>query len=422
MIVTKSSKSERHQRQFETRPRWSRRMQSRLSSKIWSYAGVCAIILALVASFSLSPGGFAYQVASESGVIHTSSVSNDPANPQINPNLQNLAPDSQGGGGGGCSTTCTFTVDVFFGYGRVAVGGVGTYTNGQVVTLTKNTQYSISPSGITSGWIFWQWQSNAATIGSITSSSTTLTPTASGSIVLVLQERGPSNWAGYVQSGTNFTYAGGYFTLPSTYTYSPCNGGSPCPTEEVSYWVGIGGLASLDWLYQAGVVVTMTCSSCTPTANMWVEIPGAGLTDTNEPFTPHLGDYFEVYVSMGWGPGPGTGCWTTFFYFHDITQGTMWSSFWSVECGWGSVMHTAEWIAESPAYNGVGPGYIEPVPSSPLVWDSAGMSQDQNGGYQSLIEPIGALYLWYGGICAYPSYINSIGNYFDSEASVSGSC
>lgn len=80
-------------------------------------------------------------------------------------------------------------------------------------------------------------------------------------MVPALEKVSTLSWGGYVESGSGFTQASGYFYIPSSIAYvssgdyvsnGPCSL-PPGHHDRVVYWVGIGGVAGPRNLWQAGV-------------------------------------------------------------------------------------------------------------------------------------------------------------------------
>lgn len=166
----------------------------------------------------------------------------------------------------------SITTYVFGGYGQIDISGTS-YSNGQTVSLTSGSTYSISPSGVTSGHSFIQWEANSGLLGSVTSSLTSYTPEYNGNLVLVLQATSGSNWAGYVEStasGNSINSLEGSFVLPSFNSYVSGVYTAGTNQEQVGYWGGIGGFFGSD-LWQGGIAWMINSSSSNPVLVAWWE-------------------------------------------------------------------------------------------------------------------------------------------------------
>jgi hypothetical protein len=164
------------------------------------------------------------------------------------------------------------TTYIFGGKGKINIGGT-VYSNGAVVYLLIGSVNSISPSGVSSGSKFLQWETDCGPIGSTSSSSTTFTSNSNGDLVLVLQTTSGSNWAGYVEStasGNSITSLEGSFVIPSFNSYVTGVYTAGTSKEIVGFWGGIGGFFG-SYLWQAGIAWMVNSSSSAPVLVAWWE-------------------------------------------------------------------------------------------------------------------------------------------------------
>lgn len=207
--------------------------------------------------------------------------------------------------------------------------------------------YPIAAGGIPSGYLFYQWQSDYGAFGSLFSPSSSFYPSSGhdNAVVLILNQTGHGNWAGFEASGAGFAIVSGTFSL-NAYAPTFTTGSSSHPNVDiVPAWVGIGGDTSWDNLFQAGVMVNASRDN-TWLITPWVEWvyghpplqpPSCCLPVFDNRFHAGPGDVIQVVVS-----------------YYSSNQ----SDYWSVKDltkGWESkgwhlnfvpATTTADWIAE----------------------------------------------------------------------------
>jgi hypothetical protein len=229
-----------------------------------------------------------------------------------------------------------------------------TAADGTPYTFSLNWAYDIDIKNIVKyvcnpycyPYAFERWVTNAGTLGSPTSASTTFkaTTSATGDWLVAVMEI-EATWSGYVESGTHVTAVQAEFNVISpTYTSGVTNG---CQAEEnVASWVGIGGNAGAGGLWQAGIVYNSVQSggSYSFVASPFIEYAATYLPFTNTNVSLSSAHTYSVsaYIS---------GSQLSFDFYDMTTSSTIWSGTWAGTTGTGSGyypdMTTAEWVMEA---------------------------------------------------------------------------
>jgi hypothetical protein len=142
------------------------------------------------------------------------------------------------------------------------------YSSGNIVCVSPSGTYSIAAT-TSAGYYFLQWSTTIGTLGSYTSSSTTLgslpaippnskSPWPSGVLWLIANETTLASWGGFVSEATQFTGVSALLELPGSFAW---NGGTGA--NSVAFWIG---LSQKNILWQAGVYVVMNSS----TSSLWI--------------------------------------------------------------------------------------------------------------------------------------------------------
>lgn len=329
----------------------------------------------------------------------------------------------------------SITIRVLGGVGQVALNGTN-WNNGNVVRLVQGQNISITAvvsatSFLNTTWTFKQWLSDDGTFTNPRSTTTNFTVGSNvnhvGNLTLVLNSTSSaSSWAGFIAQTTNASEISSVFSIPS-FSWRPqtCENNltAGCASdEEVSIWVGIGGMAgsilynnqTYHPLWQAGFSLKVWYSG-NVSACGWYEA------------YPHAAVYKSGYCAKSGATILDTvGFWsnnnTSWFSINDCNGGAT--------CWWNGTMQfvpdrsTVEWIAETPCPQGSDkPGLIlectEGIPvvggsvsfSAPIVMSSSGQSV-------SFVEPMGistgfsgakynTAYLYVSALCATTASIKS---------------
>jgi Peptidase A4 family len=248
-------------------------------------------------------------------------------------------------------------------------------SNGQQIELAQGVQVTISPCNIGGGVAFSQWLSNSGSLGSSTSSTTTLLPESSNSLWLIVSTYGSNNYAGYVLNyvGMIVTSASSTITIPTTVTWLQCNEpeGGACPNinipgygtvynaEITSLWVGLAGDGAI---WQAGIDVIAGTNELATTHYSLVAAWYEGYSNSQNSkvylyssIGISLGQNVNVFVSQ-------VSSTSAYYYFDDYSTG----GFIQGTISFAAPTSNAEWIAESPSYSDpVSSGYtVQPSRTS----------------------------------------------------------
>jgi hypothetical protein len=131
------------------------------------------------------------------------------------------------------------------------------YANGTSVELPIGTTLGIT-ANMSTGWAFDQWYAPSEQVAKLNNASTTVTLTDSSPASLALLgttaafASNADPWTGYLASYSNVLAADGTFTVPTisenqsypSYVYY---------ADELTEWVGIGGVGPYSTLFNAGV-------------------------------------------------------------------------------------------------------------------------------------------------------------------------
>jgi hypothetical protein len=262
---------------------------------------------------------------------------------------------------------------------KVCIGfDCGTYSNGQSASLYLGATYTLTTTGMPSGWILHQWSTNGGTLTSQTADPTSITITGSGGVAAIINTTATLSWVGYVYSPeTNSAVS----SVGAKYVVQQLtqNSGSS------STWVGIGGINSLSNLWQAGIYVTTTGAQAFyetygPTGCVNSCLPVYGTMPVS------IGD---TVISNVWFNGTGT----ISFRIHDVTNGNTWSGTPSTSY---VPTRTGDWIMEAtgPEQN-----------ANFTMLDVAGSAAPLVGGYLIPLDSFLA-----NGIL-HPYYISLLGTY-----------
>jgi hypothetical protein len=173
---------------------------------------------------------------------------------------------------GGGSTYDLIAVYPSDGQSGVCVSGSCSNCNSPVkyggdLYLQQGVQVTITACDFATGDIFEQWLSNAGSLGSSTSPTTTFVPRSNNSLWLVAGTIGRNNYIGYqVQyDGMDATLARADITTPTSVNWLQCASlGGDCPkvtipgygsiynAEQEALWVGLYGNGQI---WQAGLMV-----------------------------------------------------------------------------------------------------------------------------------------------------------------------
>ncbi len=300
-----------------------------------------------------------------------------------------------GGGGGGGSAPVTVTFYIFDGKGEISLNG-NLYANDTTATLTSGGSYGISSANLASGYSFYEWLPNCGSVSNDLSSSTTYTPSASGTLTMVVFSVGQSsNWAGYEESGPStssqgLTQASAIINVPSSISYVGGVSGTQTSQEMVGFWVGLGGDQAIGEsnsnLWQAGVAIQMNSSGSLWIYTFWEFASGVSTIASSPPepiFNIYPGDVIYVDISVSGLNSP-----TEYgnYVIKDETQGFYSSG--SVVLPTGAFYGTplsAEWIAEDPHDN----LYVIPDFGSVSFQSvESGSASDMNTPFVYLFSPV----------------------------------
>lgn len=339
--------------------------------------------------------------------------------------------DGSTASGESSSGSVTLQVEVFFlnhsggghtGAAQIQVSGNGVYVtlhSGDLVTLIDGDSYQIhainfyrETNGSTNAYYysFSQWLTNAGNITNRSANPTTFTVQNSigGVLTAVVQTATPPNdivwpWAGYAASGHDITAAEGeieYNTASATYT---SGSNSPCGnTNKFSDWVGIGGRdwrapTGTDWMWQAGILISIASSSAKPVASLFVES-----VDSNGGLAPYL----ESSQNLSGAIGPSGSIFVTIYYtqtdaYFEFVNATNDRVMWQND--WNSVYYqqqtfiysppdrtSAEWVSEVPACSASGSN-VYPSPLGEGVVFANPSYTDGTYGNDTFLVPLMAL-------------------------------
>lgn len=227
----------------------------------------------------------------------------------------------------------------------VSIGAVeiaGTYYyNGSVAILAPGSIYPISAEVLNSSFSFSQWSTNAGTISSGHSESTTFTVSGSGRLSLVLVVTG--SWGGYLVSGIAAHSISADIDVPTCFTPDGCSSespaSSPTKTYEIPFWIGIGGFTNKSAMWQAGILV-INEGEIYP----WVEAVGGNCNQgtlgcsqkPNLNYSVSEGDTVSISLSCSAG--------TCGFTIRDQGPSNVWS--WTGSDSFSPSSTTAEWVCE----------------------------------------------------------------------------
>lgn len=165
-----------------------------------------------------------------------------------------------------------------------------------------------------------------------------------------------TNWSGYVVLNKPYLQVSGRWQVPSV-TWGQTNQ-NPFNLQYNTIWIGIGGFND-STLIQMGTETTVNPSN-QMTHYLWYELYPAGSVGISGPIT--AGDVIEADIHCTANCTPGT-TQTWQMTIKNDTQNWGWSQSFS----FASTMVSAEWVVETPYYNGFLPlnNYVQ------ANWDSA---------------------------------------------------
>ena len=292
-----------------------------------------------------------------------------------------ITPPPGGGGGGSPPSTINYNIYVFGGYGEVEIAG-NDYSNGQSVSLSPSTTYSVQAVSINIAYKFFQWETNSGSIDNYEASSTSLnTGYSSGSLALVLNSTATTDaWAGFVQSGStnSVTSVTGEFYVPQASYVS-----GPHP-DHIGIWVGIDGFSN-QILWQAGISVNVS-SNGAETVTPWYETyPNPPVYDNSIHFS--TGNLVQVWTNYSNGEST--------FKIIDYSTRQSWGKTVSFSLQDDSY---AEWIVEDPS------GYFTMPDYGTITW------LDVSSNLGNLISPLTAVFQSFteynvNGQASYPGHL-----------------
>jgi hypothetical protein len=252
------------------------------------------------------------------------------------------------------------------------------YQNGASANLPYDAESSIAvnPSTGSSGSIaLAKWGTTAGTLGSPTSSPTTLTVTGPGGRLEALTQFSGPLWGGYMNA-TNFETTSsvtGIFDVPSTSYNTSAN--TDGYAQHIAFWVGFGGWVDAtigttvgEYFWQAGIDIAYDSSGAGPTYTPWYlyNSPSclpSSCPEVNGPsgFTISIGDTIEVTVTACGPmtvPNPCLSSWQDTWSIVDETQTETWSGTLSISGNQNLPVdtNTSEWIGEAPAFSSCNQG------------------------------------------------------------------
>jgi len=238
-------------------------------------------------------------------------------------------------------------------------GGSPVYNEGDLY-IEQGVQVTISACDMPGGSAFDEWLTNAGTLGSPLSATTTFTPESTNSMWLVTSYSGSPNRAGYVldYSGMTATSISAKITVPTSVTWIPCYyaTGGHCEAsitipgygtlynaEVEALWVGLEGS---DTIWQAGIDVIAGTNilglSPTSVAVAWYE-----------EYTSPSSSQTLLYNSIGIGFGNTVNVdvmqassTSAYYYFYDYANSEIDQGYVSFD----APTTYADWLLESPTY------------------------------------------------------------------------
>lgn len=232
-----------------------------------------------------------------------------------------------------------------------------TLGDGQLVQVLPSSSYTLTAVDL--ALTFFQWVVLGGTVPEPYSDPTTLTTTsavANGQLSEVLiqptSDEPSWQWAGYLDTGRQIVDADFYTYVPSI-SYDNnfgCAGWPGQSTQEVAIWDGLGGFAGSGDLWQAGLLLSATCSNflgdrieSTSYCLFYEEAtPSSGSATTFACGDINPGD--QIFVEVHYYPGLNKGTYT----ITDVGNGGFWTGseqgFDPLGSGWSS----GEVILEDP--------------------------------------------------------------------------